>query len=59
MIFSLTEKSGHFQVRVFERDHKPQGGGGTPRVTGREGLTEVRICRPQSETPSGKNFSIP
>ena len=51
IIFSLTEKSCHFQVRVFECDHKPQSGGMTPRVSGREGLTEVRIRRPQSEKP--------
>ena len=55
----LTEMSCHFQVRVVECDHKPQSGWGTPRVTGREGLTEVPICRPQSENRFRKKFLSP
>jgi hypothetical protein len=30
----------------------------TPRVAGREGLTEVAICRPQSRNRSGKKFAL-
>jgi hypothetical protein len=31
---------------------------GTPRVAGREGHTEVAMCRPQSERPVGKNWRV-
>jgi hypothetical protein len=36
-----------------------ESGEGTPRVAGREGRTEVAICRPQSKNRSKKNFPSP
>jgi hypothetical protein len=35
-----------------------ESGEGTPRVAGREGRTEVAICRPQSKNRSGKFFLV-
>jgi hypothetical protein len=49
LLFSGSESQCH---------HKPQKRRGTLPVGGREGLTEVRICRPQSEKPVRKNFCL-